>query len=165
VSHPRRGIAWPMLGAALLACGVALAQYQVIGGHALDANMRVGDYGVNARSGRFSTPGLARPAYTAQASYHSQPSSARWSRPASATGLTRDRYWTTDLPPVSGGSVAYRPQNGYGYTPPTGIVEHDPLWADLYTPLHATPVIQTSFGGVTTYSTGGISKPLYRPIR
>lgn len=152
----RRRTAWPVFMAGLLAGGFALAQYQVIGGHALDANTRVGDYGINSRVARNQALSIAQPTYAARAS--------NAGRYRTTAGLGRDRYFTTSAPPSSGGAMAYRPQGGYGYTPPTGAINADPLCADLYRPMHATPVIQTASGGVTTYSSG-ISRPLYRPVR
>src|SRR5690242_18278811 len=100
-----RRAARPVFMATLVACGVALAQYRVVGGHALDANTRVGDYGINSRVAGNRALSIAQPTYAARAS-----NSGRYRM---TTGLSRDRYYATGTPPSSGGTGAYRQRASY----------------------------------------------------
>jgi len=151
VSGTSRGLA---VGAVLGAVMLASAQ-QIIGGHALDANQRVGSEGINTRVGRSNAPGLS------QNLYNPALRSSAANR-VSAGGIQQPTYWTT----TARGSGGWGQNGGASYATSAGLV-YDPLAAPLYRPL--SPPVQVQTGrGTLDFSAGQqqpIASPLYRPLR
>ncbi len=148
-------VAFGILGAVMLA-----SAQQIIGGHALDANQRVGSNGINGRSPRANAPGLSQPMYNPGLR---SPVANR----GSAGGIQQPVYWTMDTPaPARAQPRGFGATNGGAtYATSAGSV-YDPLAAPLYRPLSKPVQVQTG-AGTLEVNTGQqtVSERRYRPLR
>ena len=144
-------------GAWVVLLGAAVSA-QILGGHALDANMMVGGSGINTRTQSAGT-GLSRPAYRAATSNPQLRGPVTSSRERS-----QSIYWTPASQP-----------SGYGYREPAHGISYgtaqgpafDVLAAPLYTPLQRTVQVErgSSGGYMSVYRAEGVANNRYSPLR
>ncbi|MCC6677767.1 MAG: hypothetical protein IT436_11530 [Phycisphaerales bacterium] len=154
---PRRRAAAPLL--VLLLAGAAVAQYQVMGGHVLDASTRSGSLGLNAPTYRPGTlansqsigraysagyaNGIATPTYRAPLSYSTPTQSYRYQTPGGSGVISASR---------------------------TGMGTYvDPLASTMYNPLRNPTVVQRNNPATGQRSSiqlqpyGSMGMGMYRP--
>lgn len=159
-AHPSsRRRAGPGIVLAILLAGAAAAQYQVMGGHVLDASTRSGSLGLNAptyRPGGLASSqsigraysagygrGISAPTYRAPLSYSTPAQSYRYQSPGGTGIISASR----------GGMGTYV----------------DPLASTMYNPLRNPTVIQRNDPATGTRGTiqlqpyGSLYSPGYRP--
>lgn len=154
----------PLLVALLLAAGGAAAQYQLIGGHSLDANLRSGSMGLNA------------PTYRPGASYNSAAMGRAYGGYAGSGGYARGI-----TPPTYAAPLSYStPVQSYRYQSPggSGVISAsgtgmgtyvDPLASTMYNPLRNPVVIQRNnpatgmASPIRVQPYGSLGAPVYRP--
>lgn len=142
----------------ILLAGAAAAQYQVMGGHVLDASPRFGSLGLNAPTyrpgyvgnsaaiGRAYSAGYANgigaPTYKAPLAYSTPVQAYRYQTPAGSGVLSTSRGMGTYV---------------------------DPLASTMYNPLRSPTVIQTTnpatgrAGSISIQPYGSLGQPMYRP--
>ena len=143
---------------------MAHAQYRIVGGHALDANPRVGGAGFNTRVStrapglqspvyRYDATGAARQNYTMQRPAPTRPAYPSYGRPTSAVSYGGS-YATAS---VGRGGLN---TTGYALSTPT----YNPLSAPTYvdrmpTGLPSGPAVSVAMPGM------GLTSPSYTAIR
>jgi hypothetical protein len=144
--------------ASLLAVGVAWAQYQIVGGHKLDANPMVGSGGVNTRVNASS--GLTNTRYDSRYGQAQQRA-----RTNSTSGIAQPTYWTQSSSSQT---------NPVGYQPPsrgqTYLTTRGPAYDSMATPLYkpnqyGARVEVGSSGSYMSVSQVGVVGTRYSPMR
>ena len=141
----------------LSAAGPALAQ-QIVGGHALDNNLRVGSGGLNGRSSNtYNNAAIQRPNYSASVNTRNPnvPNQA----------VAGNVYW-------AGTGSADRGSMGYQASAPSGVTYGSPgagaYYDTMSKPLYATNqtpfLIERGSGGGDSWGTGSGSRSQYLAV-
>ena len=145
------------------AAGAARAQ-QIVGGRALDANLRVGSGGLNSPTVHSGASGISQPNYSA--AYNPQI--------RSSAAISQNTYYITGSASSSSRYAAptgYKAPTGGGVTYASGgATYYDPMAKPLYTSMGASTQVQVgSYSGVnrslSVNTAPGVAAPRYQVVR